>query len=79
MAEQLEAKYPGQFRVDLAQDTGVTGRLELLLFFNTKEAPDNLKGGVLVHSKKNGQGFGYENWPAFYARLDKAIDENNKK
>ena len=64
------------FRIELFQDEGVTGNLELTIFFNQKSIPTDGKGGALVHSKKGGQGYGYEDWNALYARLDKAIQQS---
>lgn len=70
-AERIEAKYPGLFKIVLAQDSGATGRLEVTIFFNQKEPSD--KGGVLFHSKKNGQGFPHTNWVDFEKRLTDAV------
>ncbi len=67
------------FRIELYQDEGVTGNLELTIFFNQKTVAKDGKGGFLVHSKKGGQGYGYEDWNSFYARLDKATQENTQK
>ena len=78
MAERLEAKFPGKFKVELVQDAGTTGRLELTVFFNSKAIPNDKKGGQLVHSKTNGQGMGYDNWPAFEQRVQEALQANDK-
>ena len=79
MAERLEAKFPGKFRVELFQDAGVTGRLELNVFFNKKSIPADKKGGIIVHSKTNGHGMGYDNWPAFEKRVQEALEANENK
>ena len=36
-ANRLEAKFPGQFKFELRPDNGITGRLEVTIFFNAKE------------------------------------------
>ena len=73
MAQRLEDKYPGKFKVELIQDAATTGRLELTVFFNSKSIPADKKGGILVHSKTNGLGMGYENWIAFESRVQEAL------
>ena len=72
----MEAKYPGQFRAELAMDSGVSGRLEVTIFFNETKAQKT--GGVLVHSKANGQGYPYQDWPSFEKRLKEAVDAQKK-
>lgn len=57
IADRIEAKYPKQFRFELSRDQGTSGRLEVTIFFNSKTAGD--KGGVIVHSKVNGQGYAH--------------------
>ena len=43
-------------------------------YFNqTVKDIDKKKGGVLIHSKKQGHGYGYDNWKAFEDRLDQAV------
>ena len=73
IAERIEAKYPDLFRIGFYQDAGVTGRLEVTIFFNSKEPTPKGVGGIKVHSKAAGQGMGYENWKAFEKRLDDAV------
>ncbi len=79
MADRIEAKHPGKFRIELVKDAGVTGRLELTVFFDQQSVPADKKGGVLVHSKANGQGMGYDNWPAFEQRVQEAITAHDTK
>ena len=71
MANRIEAKYPGMFRIELYQDSATTGRMEATIFFNQKTF--SKEGGVKLHSKLDGQGMGYENWAAFDDRLEKAV------
>ena len=70
-ASRMEAKYPGKFRFELKKDPGVSGRLEVTIFFNSKEAQD--KVGVTVHSKSKGDGYCHQNWTAFEQRVDDAL------
>ena len=46
-----------------------------MIFFNKTTLPKDKKGGVLVHSKKSGQGYGYEDWAGFEGRIAKAIED----
>ena len=55
IVDRVEQKYPGQFRFDLAPDSGTTARLEVTIFPNSKDA--NGKNGIEVHSKAKGQGY----------------------
>ena len=43
------------------------------------KVPADGLGGVLVHSKTNGHGFGDENWSEFDKRVNKAIDKYTKE
>jgi hypothetical protein len=72
----MEAKYPGKYIFQLNRDPGVTGRLEVTIYFNSQTATE--VGGVLVHSKKNGQGYINSNWAAFDQRWDDAVKANTK-
>ena len=58
------------------QDQGRTGRLEVTAFFKLEEGkrPKDKKEGIVIHSKSNGHGYGYDNWPAFEARLKAAVE-----
>jgi hypothetical protein len=67
----MEAKYPGQFRFELARDAGTTGRLEVTIYLNSKERQD--KSGVVVHSKKGGQGYAHNDWAGFEKRWEDAM------
>ena len=53
----MEAKYHGKFRFELNRDSGVSGRLEVTIFLNSKAASD--KGGLVIHTKAGGQGYPY--------------------
>lgn len=79
IAERIEAKYPKQFKVQLNQDSGVTGRLEVTIYFNQQDAPaEDAKNGVVVHSKAKGQGYPYTDWKGFDARFAGAVTANTK-
>ena len=67
----MEAKYPGKFKFDLRRDSGTSGRLEVTIFFNSTEPKET--SGVVVHSKKNGQGYTHQNWTAFEQRVEEAV------
>ncbi len=56
---------------DLSPDNGVTGRLEVTLFPNQKQASD--KGGILIHSKAKGQGYVSSDWAGFEKRFEDAF------
>lgn len=49
-------------------DSGVTGRLEVTIFPNSKAAQE--KGGLLAHSKAGGQGYPSKDWAGFDKRLE---------
>ena len=55
------------FRMELRQDEGITGRMEVVAYFD-KKAPSSL-GGVVVHSKAHGQGFPSNDWKKFESRV----------
>ena len=67
----MEAKYPGKFRFELSRDNGVSGRLEVTIFLDSKAASD--KGALVVHTKAGGQGYPYQDWAAFEKRLEEAV------
>ena len=41
VAERIEAKYPGMFRMELRKDKGTTGRLEVTIYHNSKDSTSN--------------------------------------
>ncbi len=49
--------------MELLPDQGTTGRLEVTLFLNSKDASG--KNGVEVHSKAKGQGYVHKDWVGF--------------
>lgn len=63
------------------KDQGRTGRLEVNAFFNVEEGkrPKDKKEGLTIHSKAQGHGYGYENWPAFEARLQAVVESQSQK
>ena len=69
-AEKLESKWPGKFYTGLKADPGVTGRLEVTIFFNSHEPKEG--SGIRVHSKANGDDFTYKNWNNFLQKVDSA-------
>ena len=71
VADRIEAKYAGKFRFELRSDTGTTGRCEVTIFANSKGPAE--AGGILVHSKANGQGIPSKAWQEFEKRLDEAV------
>jgi hypothetical protein len=73
----MEAKYPKQFRFELSRDPGVSGRLEVQIFFNQKAASE--KGGVFIHSKANGQGYVHNDWAGFEKRAEEAVSTHASK
>ncbi len=75
-AEKLEEKHPGKFLIGMKSDPGVTGRLEVTIYFNTKNPKEG--EGVVVHSKANGDDFTYKNWNKFLAKVADAIKEHDK-
>ena len=60
----------------MKSDPGVTGRLEVTIFFNSKEAKEGQ--GVVVHSKSNGDDFTYKAWNKFLERLGDALKKHEK-
>ena len=71
VADRIEAKYPGMFRIELRKDNGVTGRLEVNVYPNSKNATSGTSP-IEVHTKKKGQGYPHSNWDTFEKRLTEA-------
>ena len=71
VADRIQAKYAGKFRFELRSDAGTTGRCEVTIFANSKGPAET--GGILIHSKANGQGIPSKGWDAFDTRLDEAV------
>ena len=71
IVDRVEQKYPGQFRFELLPDNGTTGRLEVTLFPNSKDA--NGKNGIEVHSKAKGQDYVHKDWAGFETRFANAV------
>ena len=76
-AEKLQDVFPGDFYCELRGDVEQTGRLDVRLFFNTKPAADlDIKKGVLVHCKEEGDDIPYKDWKIFLDKVQKALDEH---
>lgn len=57
-------------------DKGTTGRLEVTLFPNSKDA--NGKNGIEVHSKAKGQDYVHKDWAGFETRFANAVAQAAK-
>ena len=71
----MESKYPGLFQFELRRDPKITGRLEVIIYFNSQKADKSAKT-VNIHSKEKGQGIPSDNWDAFESRLEENMKKN---
>ena len=60
------------FKIELRKDKGVTGRLEVNIYHNAKDA-SAADRALIVHSKSKGQGYCHSNWAQFEQRLEEAV------
>jgi hypothetical protein len=70
LVSKVEANFgAGQFKYDLYQDPGVTGRLEVTLY--TPAHPE----GQLLHSKAQSKQYIHSDYPTFFAALEQALSK----
>jgi hypothetical protein len=54
VADRIEAKYPGMFKIELRKDRGTTGRLEVTIFHSSHDSTSNPGNALVVHAKSKG-------------------------
>ncbi len=53
VADRIEAKYPGMFKIELRKDRGTTGRLEVTIYHSSQDS-SNPGNALVVHAKSKG-------------------------
>ena len=54
VADRIEAKYPGMFKMELRKDRGTTGRLEVTIFHHSVDSTSNPGNALVIHAKSKG-------------------------